>query len=77
MVCGPPDNEPRSAVALVIQQRRTSTLQTINALVRARDYASRQGFANAVAEMNAAIIDAQASLEHLNAAEKALHTNFD
>lgn len=77
MVCGPQDNEPRSAVALVIQQRRTSTLQTINALVRARDYASRQGFANAVAEMNAAITDAQASLGHLNAAEKALQPNFD
>lgn len=77
MVCGPVDNEPRSAVALVIAQRRAATLQSVNALVRARDYASRQGFANAVAEMNAAIADAQASLAHLNAAEQMLQPNFD
>lgn len=77
MVCGPVENEPRAAVALVIAQRRSAELQTVNALTRARDYATRHGYAACVEKLNAALAHAQAALDALSAAEHALPPNFD
>ena len=77
MVCGPAENTPRSAVALVIAQRRSATLASVPALTRARDYAARHGYAATVEKLDAALVATQSALDALNAADAALPPNFD
>lgn len=77
MVCGPAENTPVAAVALVIAQRRSATLMTLASLQRARDYAERHGYAATVQHMNAALKSTQATLDALAAAEVQLPPNFD